>query len=197
MDFFPVLKCVAANHVWRDYNTEQNVLQVLFLYYFADILFFILNIWEVKEMLTKEDLQAIAGLLVPIETRIGNLESRFDKLESRFDKLESRFDNLESRFDNLESRFDSLETRVDNFESETKRRFENLEANLRSVDKHVCELDASVSELQRSVKRTLASCGEHYRLEASGCSRESFQSFTKAGRTTKEMGNAGKTFYFT
>ena len=31
-------------------------------------------------MLTKEDLQAIAGLLVPIETRIGNLESRFDKL---------------------------------------------------------------------------------------------------------------------
>ena len=86
-------------------------------------------------MLTKEDLQAIAGLLVPIETRIGNLESRFDNLESRFDKLESRFDNLESRFD-------SLETRVDNFESETKRRFENLEANLRSVDKHVCELDA-------------------------------------------------------
>lgn len=78
-------------------------------------------------MLTKEDLQAIAGLLVPIETRIGNLESRFDNLESRFDKLESRFDNLESRF-------------------------ENLEANLRSVDKHVCELDASVSELQRSVK---------------------------------------------
>ena len=59
-------------------------------------------------MLTKEDLQAIAGLLVPIETRIGNLESRFDNLESRFDKLESRFDNLESRFD-------SLETRVDNF----------------------------------------------------------------------------------
>ena len=45
-------------------------------------------------MLTKEDLQAIAGLLVPIETRIGNLESRFDNLESRFDKLESRFDNL-------------------------------------------------------------------------------------------------------
>ena len=42
-------------------------------------------------MLTKEDLQAIAGLLVPIETRIGNLESRFDKLESRFDKLEKPF----------------------------------------------------------------------------------------------------------
>ena len=53
-------------------------------------------------MLTKEDLQAIAGLLVPIETRIGNLESRFDKLESRFE---------------------ILETRVDNFESETKSRF--------------------------------------------------------------------------
>ena len=82
-------------------------------------------------MLTNEDLQAIAGLLVPIETRIGNLESRFDRLENRFDSLESRFDS---------------------FESETKSRFENLEANLRSVDKHVCELDASVSELQRSVR---------------------------------------------
>lgn len=82
-------------------------------------------------MLTKEDLQAIAGLLVPIETRIGNLESRFDRLENRFDSLESRFDS---------------------FESETKSHFENLEANLRSVDKHVCELDASVSELQRSVR---------------------------------------------
>ena len=84
-------------------------------------------------MLTKEDLQAIAGLLVPIETRIGNLESRFDKLESRFDNLESRFDKLESRFDKLESRFDSLETRVDNFESETKSRFENLDVYKRQV----------------------------------------------------------------
>ena len=28
-------------------------------------------------MLTKEDLQAIAGLLVPIETRIGNLPKRW------------------------------------------------------------------------------------------------------------------------
>ena len=82
-------------------------------------------------MLTKEDLQAIAGLLVPIETRLGNLESRFDNLEGRFDNLESRFDK---------------------FECETKSRFENLEANLRSVDKHVCELDAVVSELSRSVR---------------------------------------------
>ena len=65
-------------------------------------------------MLTKEDLQAIAGLLVPIETRIGNLESRFDNLESRFDKLESRFDNLESRFDSLERSVKELWLHVEN-----------------------------------------------------------------------------------
>ena len=184
-------------------------------------------------MLTKEDLQAIAGLLVPIETRIVNLESRFDKLESRFDNLESRFDKLESRFDNLESRFDSLETRVDNFESETKRRFENLEANLRSVDKHVCELDASVSELQRSVKelwlhventtdwklqvvaenhsnllqkleeqqkkwetqeRLLFYVNKHEKATVVNKHRERIiQSFTKAGRTTKEIKQSEQT----
>lgn len=34
-------------------------------------------------MLTREDLQAIAGLLVPLETRIGELETKFDKFEIR------------------------------------------------------------------------------------------------------------------
>ena len=63
-------------------------------------------------MLTKEDLQAIAGLLVPIETRIGNLESRFDNLESRFDKLESRFDNLDKHVCELDASVSELQRSV-------------------------------------------------------------------------------------
>ena len=38
-------------------------------------------------MLTKEDLQAIAGLLMPLETRIGGLEEKFNGFEGRIDKL--------------------------------------------------------------------------------------------------------------
>ena len=87
MDFFPVLKCVAANHAWRDYSTEQNVLQVLFLHYFANL-----------------------------ESRFDKLESRFDNLESRFDSLETRVDNFESetkrRFENLEANLRSVDKHV-------------------------------------------------------------------------------------
>ena len=160
--------------LWRDYNIEQNALKYCF-YIILRYTFFILNIREVKEMLTKEDLQAIAGLLVPIETRIGNLESRFDRLENRFDSLESRFDS---------------------FESETKSRFENLEANLRSVDKHVCELDASVSELQRSVRELWLHVENTTDWKIQVVAEKSFQSFAKAGRTTKEMGDTGQTFIY-
>ncbi len=133
-------------------ETERGAIitqnKMYFKYCFHIILllyFYYLKYREVNQMLTKEDLQAIAGLLVPLETRIGNLEQSFGKLEGRFDNLEGRFDNLEGRFDNLERRFDS-------FESETRNRFEDLEANLKSVDKHVCELDQKVAVLDEKVR---------------------------------------------
>lgn len=103
-------------------------------------------------MLTKEDLQAIAGLLMPLETRIGGLEEKFNGFEGRIDKLEGKFDKLEGRFDKLEGRFDKLEKRFDDFECETRNRFEDMEANLRSVDKHVCELDTRVTNLNQIVR---------------------------------------------
>ena len=96
-------------------------------------------------MLTKEDLQAIAGLLMPLETRIGGLEEKFNGFEGRIDKLEGRFDKLEGRFDKLEKRFED-------FECETRNRFADMEANLRSVDKHVCELDSRVTNLSQTVR---------------------------------------------
>ena len=126
-------------------ETERGAIitqnKMYFKYCFHIILllyFYYLKYREVNQMLTKEDLQAIAGLLVPLETRIGNLEQSFGKLEGRFDNLEGRFDNLERRFDS--------------FESETRNRFEDLEANLKSVDKHVCELDQKVAVLDEKVR---------------------------------------------
>ena len=74
-------------------------------------------------MLTREDLQAIAGLLVPLETRIGGLETRFDKFEQQFE----------------------------DFKCETRNHFEDMEANLQSVDKHVCELDTKAAALDAKV----------------------------------------------
>ena len=88
-------------------------------------------------MLTREDLQAISGLLVPLETRIGGLETKFDKFEGRVGRLEDRFDKCEQQFED--------------FKCETRNRFENLEANLQSVDKHVCELDTKVAKLDTKV----------------------------------------------
>ena len=88
-------------------------------------------------MLTREDLQAISGLLVPLETRIGGLETKFDKFEGRVGRLEDRFDKFEQQFED--------------FKCETRNRFENLEANLQSVDKHVCELDTKVAQLDTKV----------------------------------------------
>ena len=88
-------------------------------------------------MLTREDLQAISGLLVPLETRIGGLETKFDKFEGRVGRLEDRFDKFEQQFED--------------FKCETRNRFENLEANLQSVDKHVCELDTKVAKLDTKV----------------------------------------------
>ena len=88
-------------------------------------------------MLTREDLQAISGLLVPLETRIGGVETKFDKFEGRVGRLEDRFDKFEQQFED--------------FKCETRNRFENLEANLQSVDKHVCELDTKVAKLDTKV----------------------------------------------
>ena len=65
-------------------------------------------------MLTKEDLQAIAGLFVPLETQMEKFEGKFDRFEGRLDKFEERLEKFEGRLD-------------------------SLEVSLSSLDKHVCE----------------------------------------------------------
>ena len=57
-------------------------------------------------MLTREDLQAISGLLVPLETCIGGLETKFDKFEGRVGRLEDCFDKFEQRFKTLSAKLE-------------------------------------------------------------------------------------------
>jgi len=50
--------------------------------------------------LTKDDLQAIAGLFAPIEAR---MEAGFTEISERLGKVEGRLDSVEQRLDKLES----------------------------------------------------------------------------------------------
>ena len=70
--------------------------------------------------LTKDDLQAIAGLFAPIEARmeagfteiserLGKVEGRLDSVEQRLDRVEQRLDRVEQRLDRVEQRLDKLE----------------------------------------------------------------------------------------
>jgi chromosome segregation ATPase len=57
--------------------------------------------------LTKDDLQAIAGLFAPIEAR---MEAGFTEISERLGKVEGRLDSVEQRLDRVEQRLDKLES---------------------------------------------------------------------------------------
>ena len=60
--------------------------------------------------LTKEDLQAIRGLmqeeLEPINTRLDKVDARLDKVDARLDKVDARLDKVDARLDTLEEKVD-------------------------------------------------------------------------------------------
>lgn len=66
--------------------------------------------------LTKDDLQAIAGLFAPIEAR---MEAGFTEISERLGKVEGRLDSVEQRLDRVEQRLDRVEQRLDKLESDT------------------------------------------------------------------------------
>ena len=73
--------------------------------------------------LTKDDLQAIAGLFAPIEARMEagftEISERLGKVEGRLDSVEQRLDRVEQRLDRVEQRLDRVEQRLDKLESDT------------------------------------------------------------------------------
>ena len=85
-------------------------------------------------MLTREDLQAIAGLLVPLETRIGELETKFDKFEIRVGGLEANLLSVDKHVCELDMKVAQLNTKVT------------------ELDGKVTQLDVKVSEVDNSVR---------------------------------------------
>ena len=53
--------------------------------------------------LTRNDLQAIQGLLQPINERLDGIDNRLDGMDSRFDRIENRLDKVESEISSLKS----------------------------------------------------------------------------------------------
>ena len=95
--------------------------------------------------LTKDDLQAIQGLLEPINRRLDNMESRLDNMESRLDRLEKN--QIEIR--NSQEAIRNSQTKVENIQ------FPRITAALDGVVsgfQRNTEQDAQIFVLQKSVE---------------------------------------------
>lgn len=53
--------------------------------------------------LTKSDLQAIQGLLMPINDRLDKMDERFDRMDKRLDGMDNRLDKIDSEVSSLKS----------------------------------------------------------------------------------------------
>lgn len=87
--------------------------------------------------LTKEDIQAIAGLIAPLETR---MEAGFNRMNERLEVLDTRVEDLDHRMENIEHRMESVESRLDKLESDTA----SLKAGQLSLRKEIKILDQKV-----------------------------------------------------
>lgn len=87
--------------------------------------------------LTKEDIQAIAGLIAPLETR---MEAGFNRISERLEILDTRVEDLDHRMENVEHRMESVESRLDKLESDTA----SLKAGQLSLRKDIKILDQKV-----------------------------------------------------
>ena len=99
-------------------------------------------------MLTREDLQAIAGLLVPLETRIGELETKFDKFEIRVGGLEANLLSVDKHVCELDMKVAQLNTKV----TELDGKVAQLDTKVTELDGKVTQLDVKVSEVDNSVR---------------------------------------------
>lgn len=93
----------------------------------------------VKLSLTKEDILAIAGLIVPLETR---MEAGFSSINERLEVLDTRMENIEHRMDDLDLRMGSVETRLDKLESDTA----SLKTGQLSLRRDIKILDQKVQD---------------------------------------------------
>lgn len=84
----------------------------------------ILNCIGGVEVLDKDDLQAIAGLITeslkPIHNRLDSMDSRLDSVDGRLDSMDGRLDSMDRRLDSMESRLNQLQEDVEILKEDTK-----------------------------------------------------------------------------
>ena len=83
--------------------------------------------------LTKDDLNAIAQLLQPINDRLDKIEDRLDQMDTRLDQMDDRFDKIELRHSHTEKKLEDLQLNVAIAHKEIKRDLHELQDKMDTV----------------------------------------------------------------
>lgn len=94
--------------------------------------------------LTKEDLQAISGLLTPMHECLERVDIRLDKVEGRLDQVDARLDQIDVRLDQMDARFDQMEERLGQVDvrlDQMDARFDQMEGCLGQMNERFDKVD--------------------------------------------------------
>ena len=94
--------------------------------------------------LTKEDLQAISGLLTPMHECLERVDIRLDKVEGRLDQVDARLDQIDVRLDQMDVRLDQMDVRFDQMEGSLGQmdvRFDQMEGCLGQMNERFDKVD--------------------------------------------------------
>ncbi len=105
-------------------------------------------------MLTKDDLQAIRGLIGDAVEQIrGDMNSRFNQVDTRFDGVDARFDGVDARLKQIDVRFDQVETRLDGVEKGLLSTKGDIRKIKKDIEIIINVFDKEDVRLQKRVKR--------------------------------------------
>lgn len=106
-------------------------------------------------MENQELLEAIGGMLQPINTRLDKIDSRLDNMDARLDKIDARLDRLDSRVDKIERDVSEVKQRTTRLEvtleNDTNRNIHLLAEGHSAVVEKLSKLD-TVAEMAEDTK---------------------------------------------
>ncbi len=100
--------------------------------------------------LTKEDLQAISGLLTPMHECLERVDIRLDKVEGRLDQVDARLDQIDVRLDQMDARFDQMEERLGQIDVRLDQmdvRFDQMEGSLGQMDVRFDQMEGCLGQM--------------------------------------------------
>ena len=91
--------------------------------------------------LTSQDLQSIATLLEPVNSRLDSMDSRLDSVDNRLDSMDNRLDSMDNRLDSMDSQINQMNNCLEKVESQVSA----LRAGQIDIRKEIKEVDIKVS----------------------------------------------------